>query len=112
MIYPRCKMDQRQIYISADGLVIPCCWIGNEPSLSEYQEYHQSHLEKLHITNRPLDDILTDPNYQRVEESWNTNSPFPVCTKHCSQPVEDSSLQNFQGKNRKVKISLRTKVQN
>lgn len=112
MIYPRCKMDQRQIYISADGLVMPCCWIGNEPSLSDYQEFHRAHLDSLKITNRPLDEILSDDNYQRVERSWSTDLPFPSCEKYCSRQMEESSLQNFQGKNRKVKISLRDRKKN
>ena len=64
-IYPRCKADLNQVYITSEGYVVPCCWIGNEPAMSEYKRLHAGHLEELSVLNRDLDQLACDQSNTR-----------------------------------------------
>lgn len=88
MIHPRCKSDMFQVYISADGIVMPCCWIGNAQFVGQYRKLHQNNLEKLSVEHRELDEILADPIFKSIEKTWETDSPLPVCQLHCGKKVE------------------------
>jgi hypothetical protein len=95
-IYPRCKLDWAQVYISAEGDVMPCCWIGTMPHLKKYLEFNADCLDKLNIKNRPLDEILKDPDFSRIEKSWADESvifsPCMVFWKNEMARVKSSPL--------------------
>lgn len=88
MIYPRCKASKREIYISSEGIVSPCCWIANEPHPREYRRLHEGRLNSLSVNHRSLDHILDDPLYQVLEKTWTTNEPFTPCLRFCSEPIK------------------------
>ena len=106
-IYPRCKADMFQVYVSAEALVIPCCWIGNEPHMREYRQLHSGYLQEFSIANRDIDEILEDPRYAKVEQSWDSNHPFNVCQRFCSTPLETKKQGKLQGRNRRMDIGFR-----
>ncbi len=108
-IYPRCKSDMYQVYVSADGVVMPCCWIGNEPYMTQYREFLGADLQRLSVLDRPLDEVLKDPVFQRVNESWATENPFSVCSRFCSQPPEEPNARNRLGSHECRDLKLGTK---
>ena len=107
MINPRCKRDYIQDYINADGLVIPCSWLGEGQALKDYKDLHRDYLDDLRVTHRELDQILEDPRYLKIEKSWNTVQPFSGCTRNCAaKPATDEA--DFQyGHNAGCKINLK-----
>lgn len=88
MIYPRCKGDIRQTYISVDGYVMPCCWMGNAHFFQAYKELHGDELEEMSVFRRDLNEILADPHFKKIEESWNGPQPFRPCQFFCSKAPE------------------------
>lgn len=60
-------LEDRSIYIDAQGRTSPCCWLGGRQS-----------------------NFIID--FDAVQKSWNTTDPNPVCQKTCST---DSNKTNF-----------------
>ena len=104
IIYPRCKEQGAQIYVSADGFVTPCCWIGSANIIKELKEFFGSEYETLSIKNRSLDEVLNGPSWQKIENSWSTSTPFSSCTRYCSKPFTE--VDSLKGTNRQTRIRL------
>jgi hypothetical protein len=100
-IYPRCKFDSEQDYISADGYVMPCCWIGNLPHVESYFEIFKDCLEEMSVHHRSLKEIVADPRYLRIEQTWE-NEPFKPCRSHCGKPLEPNAKMLGKDKVRNV----------
>lgn len=76
---------ENSIYLSAQGLIYPCCWIG------------QGHMEgdpdiiinpdDIDPTKRSIEDIVNDQVFQTVENSWSTGS-IGRCVQICTSPEE------------------------
>ena len=107
MIYPRCKADYRQDYVNAQGLVLPCSWIGERDSLEEYKKLHAEYLKELSVLHRPLEDILNDPRYYKLAASWTAKNPFIACRHHCSAPLPEADGKFLAGNNSGYKIPLK-----
>lgn len=60
-------LNEKSMYISASGELLPCCWIGSR------------------IFNRDivLDQALQTDKFAGVCASWDTDNPLPICKKAC-----------------------------
>ena len=106
-IFPRCKSDWSQIYISAEGYVMPCCWIGNMPHLNDYFKFYAESLDRLSVKNYSLEQIISDPIYLQIEKSWaNPQEAFNPCKVFCSKPLRDDQT-SFDGTNDTLTIKLK-----
>lgn len=83
-----CRLtNEQEIYMSAHGHVLPCCYIGEQvfgPHLLERrQELRQvlGNLDEYHIS-RGLENIL--PLFNRTTDTWSTSSPLQICVDTCS----------------------------
>lgn len=101
-IFPRCKSDFAQIYVSAEGYVMPCCWIGNQPLVASYFKIFEDCLTEMSVKNRPLDEITADPRWKRIEESWQTSRPFQTCEQMCGKQIQPSRNEFIGTNERKV----------
>ena len=73
-----CKaLEPASVYVSADGLVFPCCWLGNiraatvtaaHPVLRLAAE--TGGLEALRVPPRTLEEVVEGPFFARVAASW------------------------------------------
>ena len=78
-IIPKCKKNNLEHYISADGYYIPCCFI------SDYRSYYKTvfHKEKerFNISKTTLSSVLKELEsfYSNIEVT-----PLDVCKYHCS----------------------------
>lgn len=104
----RCRVaEEKNIYVSAQGYVLPCCWIGNEifpaPHLKKENqvlkllESAPEKLESLNALERGLQEVLrSDFFVSQVSGSWNKPSlqdgKLRVCARTCG--VE---LKPFEG---------------
>ncbi len=84
-IEPRCKSDFAQHFIHIDGYVMPCCWIGSYDSFQDYLRFFEDCANEMNLKNRKLSEILLDPRFLRIEESWKTNAPFKTCLEYCKK---------------------------
>jgi MoaA/NifB/PqqE/SkfB family radical SAM enzyme len=74
---------ESSIYVSATGLVYPCCWIAEghtrlEPELAQFIDG-----ENLDITKRSIEEIVNSKEFQTVEDSWEHGS-ISKCVNICS----------------------------
>lgn len=78
-IMPKCKTNNLEHYISAEGYYIPCCF------MSDYRSYYKTvfHKEKerFNISKTTLSSVL-----QNLESFYSTieSTPLDVCKYHCS----------------------------
>ncbi len=98
-IIPKCQSTDPADYITAEGFVMPCCWMGNQPFIKEYFKLFADCLDEMSIHSRTLKEITEDPRYQRIAETWKTQ-PLEVCQKMCSQQKKEQA----QGQDRYVNI--------
>ncbi len=107
MIYPRCKADHDQIYVNAEGYLLPCCWIGNQPHLEEYQKflgdelYAACDLKKVDFAK-----AVSGPAQKKLEDSWNSAQPFSACQEFCSRRLNHEESASKQGTNERERLTL------
>jgi MoaA/NifB/PqqE/SkfB family radical SAM enzyme len=82
----QCKARKyRQIYISADGNVSPCCWLDFSWQLPN-QNNRINYMDKIgifpNLNTLPLDDIFSLGFFNKIEDTW-TSDPLVECSKQC-----------------------------
>ena len=90
-----CKAaGQRQIYVSASGLVLPCCWMGSDvhlPILREVQDMLDAlpgGRESIDARRRPIREIVDGPLFQdSIPKGWKPGvagkGRLAVCSRVC-----------------------------
>ena len=92
-----CKVQkEKSIYVSADGLVFPCCWTANQMYLWYKKEWggelrhiidNSGGIELLNAKKNTIKDIINDNFFERIQQSWGLNSinegKLAVCSKTC-----------------------------
>ena len=64
-----CKaINERSIYVNARGDILPCCYVSGEPTI-----------------NSRLQDIIKDPTYKLIVDSWSTPNPLFACRIFCTE---------------------------
>jgi hypothetical protein len=79
-MYPRCLTNLAKTYLSANGYVLPCCWLGNRPDIYELEKFLEEDFKQLHISNFKYPNTAWD----KIKQSWKTESFFP-CVQHCKE---------------------------
>lgn len=95
-----CKVAaERKLYVSAEGLVFPCCWTANiypwyQPPRSggvwRLIEQLPEGKDSIDATKRPLREIVDGPFFQKlIAESWSRGSiaagKLEVCSRVCGE---------------------------
>jgi len=89
-IIPYCK-QYPGAFIEFTGLVAPCCWFISTKKSHDYaEEYFGEDYNRLFITNSKEDIINV---YKRVEDSWETDTPFRTCLEICGEDVTNHPLK-------------------
>jgi MoaA/NifB/PqqE/SkfB family radical SAM enzyme len=90
----KCKsIDSREIYISAEGLVTPCCWTAGKlyktyEKIGENQIWsYINDIKNINALYKPLDEIIEGDFFKKIEQSWNlsscTQGKLQVCSEKC-----------------------------
>jgi hypothetical protein len=90
-IYPRCKTEFAQPYISAHGYYFPCSLIGTEPNRSELEEFLGDLFQTFDIKKVGLADAIHGTGMQFLEASFETNPP-KACRSFCGTPITENSM--------------------
>jgi hypothetical protein len=81
----KCKsIDTKEIYISAEGLVTPCCWTAGKlfkayerAGQNQIWSYLDNELKNINALHRPLREIIEGSFFKNIKRSWN----FPSCSQ-------------------------------
>lgn len=103
-----CKANQeKSLYVSAEGLIFPCCWVGNQlypwyyrPKSSEVWKKLLGGKEVLDAKSKPLREVVEGSFFQEtLPQSWEKKSldhgKLRVCAKTCGSEF-DPFGQQFQ----------------
>jgi len=83
-----CKAKQmNQIYISAEGIVSPCCWLDFSWILHK-QQTRIDYMDKIesfpNLNNQSLQEVFDSGYFDKIEKTWN-NDPLKECSKQCGR---------------------------
>ena len=90
----KCKsLTTNEIYISAEGLVTPCCWTAGK-LYKTYEEIGENQiwsyfndLKDINALHTPLRDIIEGGFFKKLQKSWNMSScadgKSTVCAEKC-----------------------------
>jgi MoaA/NifB/PqqE/SkfB family radical SAM enzyme len=93
----RCKaLEAREIYVSAEGLVFPCCFTAQlyseQPRSLALMRLLEAHGGKAAIDGRRgLSEIVEGPFFRAIAESWNGNRIL-TCAHFCGDTPENLFL--------------------
>lgn len=105
-------LEEKNLYLSAEGLVFPCCWVAGEWPYRQSRDPHSQQVEALlmkyggsdtiSIRHRSLPEILNSDFFQKgIPQSWGLSSlrdgKLKVCSKTCGQEFKPFEAQFRQG---------------
>jgi len=94
MIYPKCKVvgpnaNSEAMSMRFDGYVVPCCHMNSQHAMDKLSLFLGEDVKNIHITSgHSIDQINTSKEYKRIEDSWNTTTPFSICKSACGRQGE------------------------
>jgi hypothetical protein len=89
-----CKtLQSNEIYISAEGLVMPCCWTASR-LYKVYEKIGQNQIwsyiddvNNINVLHKPLKDIIEGNFFKQLQESWSlptcSQGKSKVCAEKC-----------------------------
>lgn len=83
----QCKaVHSRQIYVSANGLLTPCCWL-DFSWVPAFQKSRIDYMDEIGYTpslkKQTLEEIFDSDYFQSIAEKWNTPSCLVECKQQC-----------------------------
>lgn len=91
-IKPMCLIGNRGLYISADGVLHPCSWVSypytslhtERKTIAFKDSFHQMHRDQLNLHYRTLDEVLNDPSWSKLFDSFdNVDRAWVECEQKC-----------------------------
>lgn len=101
----RCKVaEDRSVYVSAEGLVFPCCWTANQlyvwyqkPRQGEIWDLIDGDTSNVSAMQHGIEGIVTGPYFARIRDSWQKSSigegKLRVCAKTCGTGFDQFGSQ-------------------
>lgn len=84
-----CKaLEKKELYISANGNVSPCCWLDVEwlPPINEERIDYLNKMGRFpNLYFQSLDDIFLSGFFDEVKDKWNNSSCLKTCKKQCGK---------------------------
>ena len=81
-----CKaLEQKQIYVSANGNVNPCCWLDLE-WINPWQDSRIDYMDRIdnfpNLNNNTLEEICSQGHFDKIKNTW-VDRPLLECSKQC-----------------------------
>lgn len=86
---PYCKLYPGA-FIEFNGLITPCCWLVTDKNRYDaLEEFMGEDFSKIFITNSQEEIVKA---YNKLEQSWDSDTPFKTCVKVCRANDSNSAL--------------------
>jgi len=84
----QCKAQKyKQIYISSDGTINPCCWLDFSWQLPN-QDNRIDYMDVIgvfpNLNNQSMTDIFSSGYFKQIEDTW-AATPLTECSKQCGK---------------------------
>lgn len=83
-----CKVKkEKSLYVSATGIVSPCCWLDNEwqsPNNPNRIDYMDKIETRLSLHKHTLEELFTQDVFSKIENTWACD-PLKECAKQCGE---------------------------
>ncbi len=100
----RCRVaKERSLYVSARGLVLPCCWLAGQLYPAFVQDPLQQPLWRLlqqhggeasiDALGKPLAQIVAGPVFQSISDAWEGPSRLRACARFCGSGYDGFGSQ-------------------
>lgn len=93
-------VQQKSIYVSARGLLFPCCWTGgihNQWGHSLQLKEFFGNLDNIDLNKQTMKEIFDSGIFERVKKSWSCKSVaegrLQICAKTCSKEYNSFQAQ-------------------
>lgn len=95
-ITPMCKIGNRGIYISADGVLHPCSWVSypytqlstDRKTIKFRDSFHQMYRDRFDLNKRSLHDVLSDEYWCNLYDSFDSrNKAWVECEQKCHKSL-------------------------
>lgn len=91
------RWNMNQMYVSAEGLVLPCCWIAGQ--LYKWWEKEKTNevwkyidVEKVNIKTSSLKEIFESGVFDKIEASWSLptieEGKLKICSLKCGEEID------------------------
>lgn len=103
-ILPSCLLNERGLYIDAEGILYPCSWIShpfgersnNTKTIKWKDSLFVKYKDKFNLHNYSLDAILNSKEWNKLNNSFYDNEKhFIECTQKCSKKATMSRIQDY-----------------
>lgn len=91
-VVPKC-VQKKEIYISAEGLVLPCCWTAGQmykwyldPKASEIWEYLNGY--NINALDSSIKEVMESGFLKKIKDSWKGKDKLKVCTVKCNNKFD------------------------
>lgn len=97
VITPMCSIGNRGMYVSADGVLHPCSWV-SFPYTSLHTDrkviyfkdsFHQQYRAQVNLHTRSLEEIIVDPIWHKLFNTFNNDRAWVECEQKCSSALVD-----------------------
>lgn len=98
MITPMCKIGNRGLYVSADGVLHPCSWVSypyvsmstDRKTIRFQDSFHQMYRSRLDLNKRDLRAVMEDPVWEKLFGSFDSQERAWVeCEQKCHRELVD-----------------------
>jgi hypothetical protein len=99
-ITPRCANGEN-IFISSEGWLLPCCYshiylrqvMAAAHKFNKNDRWFLDNMDLFDLSARSVDEIVKDPRWKDLQDSWSSGSAPRVCYRTCGVPL-DSTFQD------------------
>lgn len=106
-LLPACLLNERGLYIDAEGILYPCSWISHpfgtrrdDRKVVKWQDsLFVKHKDKFNLHNYSVRDILTSEYWNKLHRSFSdTEKMFVECASKCSKQATMARTKNIVNK--------------
>jgi MoaA/NifB/PqqE/SkfB family radical SAM enzyme len=96
-VCPKC-VAKKEIYISAEGFLLPCCWTAGQMYkwyLPEHSAQIWKHINKFDINtlNSSVKEVMESGFLESIEKAWTGESKLEVCAIKCNKVFDPFAAQ-------------------
>ena len=98
MIKPRCLLHNMPVFLSADNLLKPCCFLNTTDSWNKFKDWAKDHNlnieDELDVTKHSIEEIINSPTWLKLIAGFKTGDTPRECHRSCGPGSYSSTNQS------------------